>query len=74
MYCEYCGEELLEGVCINCSWYEETDDSDFSYDYEDEKYRENEERLMYAHSCKCGAWKISNGVPIHVADCCCGAE
>jgi hypothetical protein len=46
-------------------------------DFDEDSIREIEEERRYelALSCSCGAWAISkNGNPIHIADCCCGAE
>lgn len=53
---------------------DEDDDYDHS-DYDDEEERQFEEDCDRASSCTCGAWIFNNkGMPIHVADCCCGAE
>ncbi len=55
------------------NFYEEDEDKEWDQDEEDEKrYEEDAER---AATCVCDAWQFnSKGMPIHVADCYCGAE
>jgi hypothetical protein len=57
------------------SFYDEDDDEP---DFEDWALMEEEEieerEAMYAATCTCGAWQFGKNGPVHIADCCCGAE
>ena len=67
----------LERKVFEHEWDREEDDQE-EYDDWDEKDEEEEryeDELDLVASCKCGAWQLSvHGNPVHVADCCCGAE
>lgn len=73
--CIECGcpiEDTQEYMCKKCidyeRWIDEHDDDD------DWEYRKSEELYERACNCSCGAWQNINGITVHVADCCCGAE
>lgn len=72
--CKYCGEQTGYNnlICEDCRDDNHDDSEDYYQDWLD---RELEEKAILADNCKCGAWLFDkNGVVVHVADCCCGAE
>lgn len=45
------------------------------WDEEDEEESEYERQAEIADACTCGAWQFNlKGIPVHIADCYCGAE
>lgn len=61
-------EQELEG------WDDEDDFDERDWE-EEEQERRIEEDSERAATCTCGAWVFnSKGMPVHIADCYCGAE
>jgi hypothetical protein len=68
-HCRDCGSIL---PCSCSDIYEDDEIEDNPYEQEEIEEKRLEKAFDRASACKCGAYKIINGAPVTIADCCCG--